>query len=48
MSAGSDKFKLSEWIFTTDHKRIGVLYLIGSVQPWADTGGQRHGCRQPV
>ncbi len=24
-------FKLGEWIFTTDHKRIGILYLIGSI-----------------
>lgn len=24
------KFSLKEWIFTTDHKRIAVLYLIGS------------------
>ena len=24
------RFSLKEWIFTTDHKRIGVLYLIGS------------------
>lgn len=24
------KFSLKEWIFTTDHKRVGVLYLIGS------------------
>ena len=23
-------FSLKEWIFTTDHKRVGVLYLIGS------------------
>ncbi len=24
-------FKLGEWIFTTDHKRIGILYLFGSI-----------------
>lgn len=24
-------FSLKEWIFTTDHKRVGVLYLIGSL-----------------
>ncbi|MCP4937213.1 MAG: cytochrome c oxidase subunit I [bacterium] len=24
-------FKLKEWIFTTDHKRIGIMYLIGSI-----------------
>lgn len=23
-------FSLKEWIFTTDHKRVGILYLIGS------------------
>ncbi|HHL39799.1 MAG TPA: cytochrome C oxidase subunit I [Deltaproteobacteria bacterium] len=26
----SGRFSLKEWIFTTDHKRVGVLYLIGS------------------
>lgn len=30
MSAPSTGFNLKEWVFTTDHKRIGVLYLIGS------------------
>lgn len=25
------RFKISEWIFTTDHKRVGILYLIGSI-----------------
>ncbi|MBT6094038.1 MAG: cytochrome C oxidase subunit I [Rhodospirillaceae bacterium] len=30
-AAPSEGFKLSEWIFTTDHKRIGILYLIGSI-----------------
>lgn len=24
-------FSIKEWIFTTDHKRIGILYLIGSL-----------------
>jgi len=24
-------FNLKEWIFTTDHKRIGIMYLIGSI-----------------
>ena len=27
---GGGRFSLKEWIFTTDHKRIAVLYLIGS------------------
>ncbi|MBF0371047.1 MAG: cbb3-type cytochrome c oxidase subunit I [Magnetococcales bacterium] len=38
MSAQSEKFKLSEWIFTTDHKRIGVLYLIGSIAAFGIAG----------
>jgi len=28
---GRARFNLWEWIFTTDHKRIGILYLIGAV-----------------
>ncbi len=28
--ASSRGFSLKEWIFTTDHKRVAVLYLIGS------------------
>lgn len=28
---GHSGFSVKEWIFTTDHKRIGILYLIGSV-----------------
>ncbi len=38
MSAESTKFKLSEWIFTTDHKRIGVMYLVGSIAAFAVAG----------
>jgi len=26
----SSKFSLKEWIFTTDHKRVAVLYMIGA------------------
>ncbi len=29
---------LKEWIFTTDHKRIGILYLIGSMAAFAIAG----------
>jgi hypothetical protein len=29
---------LKEWIFTTDHKRVGVLYLIGSMLAFAVAG----------
>ena len=29
---------LKEWIFTTDHKRVGVLYLIGSLAAFAIAG----------
>ncbi|MBF0142404.1 MAG: cbb3-type cytochrome c oxidase subunit I [Magnetococcales bacterium] len=38
MSAQSHGFSLKEWIFTTDHKRIGILYLIGSVAAFAVAG----------
>lgn len=31
-------FRLSEWIFTTDHKRIGILYLIGSMAAFLVAG----------
>lgn len=31
-------FSLKEWIFTTDHKRIGILYLIGSLAAFAVAG----------
>ncbi len=31
-------FSLKEWIFTTDHKRVGILYLIGSVAAFAVAG----------
>jgi len=31
-------FNLKEWIFTTDHKRIGVLYLIGSMAAFVVAG----------
>ena len=29
-SAGASRFSLKEWIFTTDHKRVAVLYMIGA------------------
>ena len=29
---------LKEWIFTTDHKRVGILYLIGSIAAFAVAG----------
>ncbi|MCW8970779.1 MAG: cbb3-type cytochrome c oxidase subunit I, partial [Rhodospirillales bacterium] len=35
--AGSS-FKLMEWILTTDHKRIGILYLIGSMAAFIVAG----------
>ncbi|MBF0341880.1 MAG: cbb3-type cytochrome c oxidase subunit I [Magnetococcales bacterium] len=38
MSTASSGFKLSEWIFTTDHKRIGILYLIGSIAAFSLAG----------
>ncbi len=31
-------FSLKEWIFTTDHKRIGILYLIGSMAAFVVAG----------
>lgn len=31
-------FNLKEWIFTTDHKRVGILYLIGSMAAFAVAG----------
>ncbi|MDH4227274.1 MAG: cbb3-type cytochrome c oxidase subunit I [Deltaproteobacteria bacterium] len=31
-------FSLKEWIFTTDHKRVGILYLIGSLAAFAVAG----------
>lgn len=38
-------FKLSEWIFTTDHKRIGILYLIGSMAAFLVAGLMAIGIR---
>ena len=38
MSAQNSGFNIKEWIFTTDHKRIGVLYLIGSLAAFAVAG----------
>ncbi|MBI4667389.1 MAG: cbb3-type cytochrome c oxidase subunit I [Nitrospinae bacterium] len=29
---------MKEWLFTTDHKRIGVLYLVGSIAAFAVAG----------
>ena len=31
-------FNIKEWIFTTDHKRIGILYLIGSLAAFTVAG----------
>ncbi len=31
-------FNIKEWIFTTDHKRVGVLYLIGSIAAFGVAG----------
>jgi cytochrome c oxidase subunit I len=41
----SSGFKLSEWIFTTDHKRIGILYLIGSIAAFVVAGLMALGIR---
>ena len=41
----SGGFKLSEWIFTTDHKRIGILYLIGSIAAFLVAGLMALGIR---
>ena len=38
-------FRISEWIFTTDHKRIGILYLIGSMAAFAVAGLEAIGIR---
>ena len=38
-------FKISEWIFTTDHKRIGILYLIGSLAAFLVAGLMALGIR---
>jgi len=29
-SVGASRFSLKEWVFTTDHKRVAVLYMIGA------------------
>ncbi|MDH5613548.1 MAG: cbb3-type cytochrome c oxidase subunit I, partial [Gammaproteobacteria bacterium] len=29
---------LREWIFTTDHKKVGILYLIGSIAAFGVAG----------
>jgi cytochrome c oxidase subunit 1 len=31
-------FNIKEWIFTTDHKRVGILYLIGSLAAFGIAG----------
>lgn len=36
-SGGIGKF-VREWIFTTDHKRVGILYLIGSLAAFGIAG----------
>ncbi len=38
-------FSVKEWIFTTDHKRIGVLYLIGSIAAFIVAGLMALGIR---
>lgn len=38
-------FKISEWIFTTDHKRIGILYLVGSMAAFLVAGLMAIGIR---
>lgn len=35
---GYVKSGFKEWIFTTDHKRIGILYLVGSIAAFAVAG----------
>src|SRR6266704_3517434 len=29
---------IKEWVFTTDHKRVGILYLVGSLAAFAVAG----------
>ncbi|MBI4829192.1 MAG: cbb3-type cytochrome c oxidase subunit I [Nitrospinae bacterium] len=36
---------MKEWIFTTDHKRIGILYLVGSIAAFAVAGLMALGIR---
>ena len=31
-------FSIKEWILTTDHKRVGILYLIGSIAAFGVAG----------
>ncbi|MBT4889135.1 MAG: cytochrome C oxidase subunit I [Rhodospirillales bacterium] len=38
LTTQSEGFNLKEWIFTTDHKRIGVMYLIGSMAAFVVAG----------
>ncbi|MGO4870193.1 MAG: cbb3-type cytochrome c oxidase subunit I [Roseiarcus sp.] len=38
-------FKISEWIFTTDHKRIAILYLIGTLAAFLVAGLMAIGIR---
>jgi len=37
-TAETTGFNWKEWVFTTDHKRIGVLYLIGSMAAFVVAG----------
>jgi len=37
-TTAQEGFDLKGWIFTTDHKRIGVMYLIGSMAAFAVAG----------
>ena len=36
---------IGAWIFTTDHKRVGILYLIGSVAAFLVAGLMAIGIR---
>ena len=37
-SSGAVGKFVKEWIFTTDHKRVGILYLIGSLAAFGVAG----------
>ncbi len=37
-TTATSRFNIWEWIFTTDHKRIGILYLIGSIAAFIVAG----------
>ncbi len=44
-SGGGFWTTVKEWVFTTDHKRIGILYLIGSLAAFAVAGLMAIGIR---